>query len=107
MTVQIHVRRSSAQRATEQYVTLDGMRVGFRFRYAAAGERWWMWLLSQNGNVIRGPRKLVPGLDLLAGWKHDHRVPPGALFVHAVDRMPPDADTVDTDARLLYREAIT
>lgn len=100
----IHVRRSTAQRATLQYVTLDEIRIGLRHQYSAFDGRWHQWLVDTAGTTILGPIKLVPGIDLWAPYHYDPRVPPGELFVHGD---PPDADNVDLETHLLYREAAT
>lgn len=101
----IYVRRAAAQRQTSHFVTLGGLKIGLRFRYCAADERWRMWLLALDGATIVGPISLVPGIDLLAGRKHDPRVPAGQLFVWSPTREPPTADTIDVSAILFYRDA--
>lgn len=77
--------------------------IGFRFRRSAYLDRWYLWVLALDGVEIAGPRKLVGGVDLLAGLKHDTRIPPGELFVYSPDREAPTGATVDTEAVLYYR----
>lgn len=105
MVVQIHVRRLETQRGTMQFVTLDGIRIGMRSRFSKYEQRWSLWLVATDGTTIAGSLKLVGGIDLLAGLKHDTRVPPGDLFVSVEDRAPMTLDNVDVEAKLLYREA--
>ena len=101
-TVKIFVRRSAVQRATLQYVTLDGIRIGLRHQRSVLEGRWYQWLVTTAGVEFLGPIKLVPGIDLWAPYKHDERVPPGELFVYGD---PPDLDNVDVSTHLLYRSA--
>lgn len=102
--VRIYVRRSTDQRSSRQYPDWrDGSRAGLLCTFSAYDSRWRMWLIDLDGTVIRGPRVLAPGSDLLLGWKHDPRVPQGELFVYSPSREPPDADTIDRSAVLYYR----
>jgi hypothetical protein len=98
----IHIRRSDRQRATLQYVTLDGIRIGLRHQRSVLEARWYQWLVTTAGVEFLGPIKLVPGIDLWAPYHYDPRVPPGQLFVHGD---PPDGDNTDVSTHLLYREA--
>jgi hypothetical protein len=104
MVLHIKLRRTPRHRATEQYVTLDGIRVGIRSRYSQVEDRWYITILSSSGRRIVGPLKLVPGINLLEGHQHNPAVPPGQLFVHSLDREAPTRATMDVEARLLYRE---
>lgn len=100
----VSVRSLAVERARLQFVELEpGLRVGLLTRWSAYESRWTLCVYALDGVQIFGPRLLVPGLDLLLGAKHDPRVPGGQLFVYSVDREPPDLDTVDTSALLLYR----
>lgn len=99
----VYVRIASDQRAPEQYITLEGVRIGLRFQFSAFDTSWRMWLLDLDGSVIRGPTRLVQGLDLFGDAHHDTRVPPGELRVFSVDGLRMDATTVDGDAVLYYR----
>jgi hypothetical protein len=102
--VKLYVRRTEAQRDVTSFPDWrDGSRCGVRFRYTSVLDRWYMWLIDLDGSTIAGPKKLVPGRDLLLGDKHDPRVPPGQLFVYSPDRLPPTAATVDVAAVLYYR----
>jgi len=107
--VRINIRVLDEQRETIQYVNLgEGeVRCGLKTRYSAYDGRWYIWILALDGELVTGPIKLVPGIDLLAGRKHDLRVPQGQLFVYAADREPPTKDTIDTDAVLFYRRVTT
>jgi hypothetical protein len=101
----VYVRQAPDQRATEQFVTLDGIRIGLRCQFSAFDSRWRLWLLDLDGTVIRGPTRLVQGLDLFGDAHHDPRVPPGELRVFSVDGVPMDAATVDKAAVLYYRRS--
>lgn len=101
----IFVKGADTDRDRIQFVTLDGLRIGLRCRYAAVDARWRLWVLDTAGAQIFGPATMVPGIDLLIGAKHDPRVPQGQLFVYSPDREPPDATTMDVSAVLYYRAA--
>ena len=101
----IYVKGTDKDRDRIQFVSLDGLRIGLRCRYAAIDARWRLWLLDTDGSQIFGPVTLQPGIDLLVGAKHDPRVPQGQLFVYSADREPPDATTIDVAAVLYYRNA--
>lgn len=100
----VFVRSSTLERDRIQFVSLGGLRVGLRTRYAAVDARWRLWLLDLDGTQIFGPATMLPGLDLLVGAKHDPRVPQGELFVYSADRSPPDSETMDATAVLYYRD---
>lgn len=100
----VYVRASTLERDRIQVVSLGGVRIGLRARYAAVDARWRLWILDIAGTLIWGPATMLPGLDLLGGAKHDPRVPQGELFVYSPDRSPPDAETMDTTAVLYYRD---
>lgn len=100
----IYVKGTDTDRDRIQFVTLGGLRIGLRCRYAAVDARWRLWLLDTDGSQIFGPATMMPGIDLLVGAKHDPRVPQGQLFVYSPDREPPTADTIDVSAVLYYRE---
>ena len=101
-TVQkINVRFLASQRGTLQYVTLDDVQIGLRFRHSALIDRWYLWLIDTAGNQIAGPIKLVPGINLWQAYQYDERVPPGQLFVQGD---PPTKTTVDKTSTLRYRE---
>jgi hypothetical protein len=105
MTVkQITVRLDPRQRATDQFVSLDGVRIGLRFRLSSIPRKWSLWLLSVSGDQLAGPIAVVPGLDLLRPYKHMPGVPPGELFVHGP---PADDQNVDQESVVLYREVAT
>lgn len=99
----IYVKGADTDRDRIQFVTLDGLRIGLRCRYAAFDARWRLWILDTAGAQIFGGVTMVPGIDLLVGAKHDPRVPQGQLFVYSADREPPTAATMDVDAVLYYR----
>ena len=105
LLTRIYVKGATTDRDRAQYVVLDNRRIGLRCRYMAIDARWRLWLLDLDGSQILGPVTLVPGLDVLAGAKHDPRVPHGQLFVYSSDREPPDADTIDRAVVLYYRGA--
>lgn len=99
----IYVKGGDDDRDRIQFVTLGGLRIGLRCRYAAVDARWRLWVLDTDGSQIFGPATMMPGIDLLVGAKHDPRVPQGQLFVYSQSREPPDADTMDVTAVLYYR----
>lgn len=101
----IQVRQHPGERDRIQFLDLDGVRLGLRLRYAASTDRWHLWVLDLAGSVIAGPRRVVPGIDLLVGAKHDPRVPPGQLFCYSATREPPTAATIDASCVLYYRKA--
>lgn len=104
--VRITVRRVATERSIVQYLDWGGdTRCGLWARYARASDRWWLWLVALDGTTIATLGPAVPGVDLLLGHKHDPRVPQGQLFVYSPDRLPPDADTVDSTSVLYYRRA--
>ncbi len=83
----------------------DWAQCGLRVRLSAYDGRWRLWLVALDGTTIAGPRRLVPGIDLLLGLKHDSRAPQGQLFCYSKDREPPTVETLDTAAVLFYRGA--
>ncbi len=99
----ISVRGGTAARDRIQFVQIGGTRCGLRCRHVALDDRWRLWVLALDGSVIFGPVTMVPGIDLLAGAKHDPRVPQGQLFVFSPTREPPTLTTIDTTAVLYYR----
>lgn len=99
----VRVRRSGTDRRTEQQRDIAGTRVGIRVQWLAQRSRWAMWLLSLDASLIAGPILLVPGIDLLAGLRHDPRVPQVEMFVWSQDLAPPDLDTIDGDAKIYFR----
>jgi hypothetical protein len=101
-TVQkITVQYRTDDRATLVFLDLEpAVKIGFRFRHAARIDRWYMWLVSTDGEEFAGPIRLVPGIDLLAPYKYDSRVPQGQLFVQGG---PLNRDNVDVGNTLRYR----
>lgn len=97
----IRLRPTTAQRATTQSVTLDGVAVQLRARYTAAADGWYLDILDTGGTAIVTGLALVPGVDLLRPFRH-LAVPPGTLFVHGD---APTLESMDVTSRLLYREA--
>lgn len=108
--IQLRVRQRERQRDTLYFETFDRgtddeTRVGLRFRFSAYDNRWYHWLVDNNGSVFAGPMRLVPGVDLWRPFKYDPRVPRGQLFVFSQGGSPPTKDTVDNEAKLYYRPA--
>ncbi len=103
---EITVRLLDRQRATLQFVTLDEIRIGFRFRHTAIEDRWYLWLIATDNAVIAGPLKMLGGVDVFEPYKYDPRVPPGQLFTFSADREPPTAETIDGDAKVYYRSTV-
>src|SRR5690606_24343620 len=104
--VRIWLRRADSQRGIVQFVDFqDGTRGGIRARYLAISDRWLIWYLALDGETVFGPIKVVPGIDLFAGRRHDPRVPRGQLFVYSPDRAPPTKTSIDVSAVLYYRRA--
>lgn len=102
--LQIFVRRHTRDRAVTAPVDYrDGTKGMLRSQYSGFDGRWRIWLLALDGEVIAGPIRVVPGINLLQGFQYDPRVPRGELFTYSRDRLPPDAVTMDNDAVLLYR----
>jgi len=102
--IRIRIRRSDELRAPEQYIDFaDGTRAGLRARYSAMTDRWHLWILALDGEVIAYLGAAVPGYDMLLGHKHDPRVPQGELFIYSEDRAPPNRETIDVSAWVFYR----
>jgi hypothetical protein len=94
------------QRSTLQFVTLDGVRIGLRFRHFPHDDRWRMWFVSVEGNDIAGPITLLPGVNFLTPYQYNPAIPPGELFVFSEDSQPPTKSTIDDSANLYYRNAV-
>lgn len=100
----ITIRQVDTQRETTQECTLDGVRVVLRARYAVLTDRWYVSLYTSANVLLVGSIACMPGVDLLGPYKH-LPIPQGQLFCSSVDRSPPTFTTMDTTARVVYREA--
>lgn len=102
----IALRQNSTQRETSQEVTLDEIRVRVRAIYNGRQDRWLLDLLDIDDVPILAGLRLVPGVDLLAWYRHEARLPPGQLFVQSgSERQPPTQESLDVTVLLKYREA--
>ena len=100
-TAKITVRRTTEQRDTLQFVTLEGIRIGLHHRYSAFEQCWYQWLVQPDGVEFAGPIKLVQSINLWRPFQYDPRVPPGECFVHGDEAT---LETIDVTSFLLYRE---
>lgn len=99
----IFVKPTTTARDAIQFATLDSARYAFRFRYIAYDDAWRMWLLDLDETRIAGPIRLVPGIDLLAPYKYDLRVPQGQLFLFSETREEGTLANIDSTVSLFYR----
>lgn len=91
------------RRGSTRYVSLPDVRVGLRVRYQASTDRWLLWLLALDGEVLFGPVLVAGGHDLLYGRRHDSRVPQGQLFAYHPEGEPATLANADAGLMLLYR----
>lgn len=103
-TKHVQLRQVDTQRESLQECTLGGVRLRLKARYVALTDRWYLSIYTSADVLIVGMLACVPGVDLLAPYKHLD-LPQGQLFCHSADRQPPTFDTLDVTARVLYREA--
>lgn len=101
----IELRQIPEQRETVQECTLDAVRVILVARYAERTDRWYLSIYTPAEVLLVGSLALVPGVDLLRPYRH-LALPQGQLFVQSVQRLPPNFDSLEVSARLLYREAV-
>ena len=99
----INIRTNTLQRSTMQFVRIDGVILGLKSRWTAYDGLWRLWITDSASTMLVGPITLVGGMDLLLGHKHIPGIPQGTLFVYSQDREPPDRDTLDVTAMLVYR----
>lgn len=103
----IPLRQDADQRATDQEVTLDGIRLRIAAYNASITDRWYITLLSTDDERIVGSIAGVPGVDLLIPYKH-LALPQGQLFIlNQQNREPGTFETQDVSALLVYREVGT
>lgn len=101
--VRVQLRHTPEHRRTIQEIVLGGVRLRVRAVYNDYADRWYADLLDLSDTVLVGSIACVPGVDLLKPFKH-LAIPQGQLFVSSRDRAVPTFETMDTTARVLYRE---
>lgn len=106
-TLQINVDTTGAQR---QSVVLDGVQYGLRIQWV---QRWRRFVLSlfeadETTPIVQGVL-VAGGLDLLAQWRSDPRVPPGQLGALPLSAPLEDpsfpSDLTDGEFLLIYIES--
>lgn len=104
MLTRIPIKIDADDRSVVFTTRLDGIDYRFRLRHTMIDDRWRLWILDESDVAIVGPLRLVPGMDLLLGHKHNPRVPQGELFVWGPSELePPTAETADVSSWLVYR----
>lgn len=91
-----------SQPHADQTTVLSGVTYVLRFDYVQRMDRWRLGLYTAGGTPIVLGIYLVPGVDLLAPYRADVRVPSGGLWV--MSDTDPGRDAWGRTAFLLYLE---
>lgn len=88
-------------------VRLEATVIALRLNFNTRARSWTLDLEAEDGSpIVRGLR-LVEGVDLLAPFRYDGRLPPGQLFVRDTSgaHRDPGRDDLRADVRIVYRPA--
>jgi hypothetical protein len=86
-----------------QLIDLDGTTYSIVLRWNTREEAWYLDIDEQDGTGIVRGQKILPLVNLSSRWA-DSRMPPGILFVDAVnsDARPGRDSLFDGDVALVY-----
>lgn len=84
---------------------LESVTIALRLNFNSRARTWTLDIEASDGApIVRGLR-LVEGVDLLAPFRYDDRLPPGQLFVRDTSgaHRDPGRDDLRADVRMIYR----
>lgn len=88
-------------------VRLESVTLSLRLNFNTRARTWTLDLAAEDGDPIVNGLRVVEGVDLLAPFRYDGRLPPGQLFARDTSGLhrEPGRDDLRADIRLVYRNA--